>query len=81
MAESVLDRSATHLLEALGRKLWGFTPRLMPEIVKRLGGLGALGWFVADIDGPTNAMVIGTDPPAGAVRDKGSPIRIFTQQN
>jgi hypothetical protein len=49
MAESVLDRSATRLLEALGRKLWGFTPRLMREIVGRLGGLGALGWFVANM--------------------------------
>jgi serine/threonine-protein kinase len=43
--------------------------------------LTALGWNVIDLDGPTNAMVLGTDPPAGAVRDKGSNIRIFTQQN
>jgi beta-lactam-binding protein with PASTA domain len=43
--------------------------------------LSALGWNVIDVDGPTNAMVIGTDPPAGAVRDKGSNIRVFTQQN
>src|SRR5262245_46132689 len=47
MAASLLDRSATRLLEGLGRKLWGFSPRLMREIVGRLGGLGALGWFVA----------------------------------
>jgi len=49
MAEPVLDRWATRLLEALGRSLWGFSPRLMREIVGRLGPLGALGWFVANM--------------------------------
>jgi serine/threonine-protein kinase len=43
--------------------------------------LNARGWNVSTIAGPTTAAVIGTDPPAGSVRDKGSPIRIFTQQN
>jgi len=49
MAESVLDRWAKRLLEALGRSLWGFSPRLMREIVGRLGPLGALGWFLANM--------------------------------
>jgi len=49
MAESALDRWATGLLEALGRRLWGFSPRLMREIVARLGPLGALGWFIANM--------------------------------
>jgi serine/threonine-protein kinase len=43
--------------------------------------LTARGWYVSTIAGPSTAAVIGTDPPAGSVRDKGSPIRIFTQQN
>jgi beta-lactam-binding protein with PASTA domain len=43
--------------------------------------LGARGWDVSAIEGPTTGAVIGTDPPAGSVRDKGSPIRIFTQRN
>src|SRR5262245_32356633 len=49
MAASTLERSAVGLLEALGRQLWGFSPRLMPEIVGRLGPLGALGWFAANM--------------------------------
>src|SRR6185503_18619269 len=49
MAGSVLEGPATRLLEALGRRLWGFSPRLMREIVRRLGSFGALGWFVANM--------------------------------
>ena len=45
----VLRLGATRLLEALGRSLWGFSPRLMKEIVGRRGPLGALGWFLANM--------------------------------
>ncbi len=43
--------------------------------------LVAAGWSVSSIVGPSGGRVLATDPPAGAQRPKGSPIRIITQQN
>jgi len=43
--------------------------------------LVAAGWTVTAIVGPSGGRVLATDPPAGAQRPKGSPIRIITQQN
>jgi alkylhydroperoxidase family enzyme len=49
MAPSALERGATAILEALGRRLWGFPPRLMAPIVAELGPLRALGWFARNM--------------------------------
>jgi hypothetical protein len=49
MAERGTDRVATRVLEGLGRRLWGFPPRLMPPIVAQLGALPALGWFLRNM--------------------------------
>jgi hypothetical protein len=49
MAERGLDGFAVGLLEALGKRLWGFHPRLMPAIVAELGAVGALTWFAANM--------------------------------
>lgn len=44
-----LDRFASAVLEGLGRRLWGFPPRLMPVIVGRLGAVRALLWFAGNM--------------------------------
>jgi hypothetical protein len=49
MAERGLDGVAVGLLEALGKQLWGFTPRLMSSIVAELGPAAAVTWFVANM--------------------------------
>ncbi|OLT21943.1 hypothetical protein BJF78_33565 [Pseudonocardia sp. CNS-139] len=49
MAEGGLHRFAVRLLESLGKKLWGFPPRLMPYLVAKLGPIGALSWFAANM--------------------------------
>jgi hypothetical protein len=49
MAERGLDGIAVGTLEALGKRLWGFTPRLMSSIVAELGPAGALTWFAANM--------------------------------
>lgn len=48
-AERAVDRAAVRLLEGLGRRLWGFPPRLMAPIVAQLGAGRALGWFVRNM--------------------------------
>lgn len=45
----ILDRAAVGVLHGLGRRLWGFPPRLMPALVARRGALRTLGWFVANM--------------------------------
>ena len=37
------------VLESLGQALWGFRPRLMREIVARLGTVGSLAWFARNM--------------------------------
>jgi hypothetical protein len=48
-AVSIQKRVAVGVLEGVGRHLWGFAPNLMPVIVDRLGGAGALAWFVRNM--------------------------------
>jgi len=45
MASSGLERGVTALLEGVGKRLWGFPPRLMAPIVEQLGPVRALRWF------------------------------------
>ncbi len=40
---------ARTVLESLGQTLWGFRPRLMREIVERLGSAGSLAWFARNM--------------------------------
>lgn len=49
MAERAQERLATKALELLGRRLWGFPPRLMGPIVHQLGAVKALGWFARNM--------------------------------
>ncbi|GAA5136517.1 hypothetical protein [Pseudonocardia adelaidensis] len=49
MAERGADRVAVRVLEGLGKRLWGFPPRLMAPIVSQLGAVQALGWFVRNM--------------------------------
>jgi hypothetical protein len=46
---TVFERAAQGLLEGVGKRLWGFRPRLMVKIVSELGALGALLWFVRNM--------------------------------
>lgn len=45
----MLDRAAVRVLHGLGRRLWGFQPRLMEALVLQNGGLSMLGWFVRNM--------------------------------
>jgi hypothetical protein len=49
MAERGLDQLAVRGLESLGKRLWGFPPRLMAHIVAELGPIGALTWFASNM--------------------------------
>jgi hypothetical protein len=49
MVERALERLAVGVLEALGRQLWGFSPRLMSYVVAELGPVGALTWFAGNM--------------------------------
>lgn len=49
MAERGLDAVPVGLLEALGKQLWGFPPRLMSSIVAELGPGPALTWFAVNM--------------------------------
>lgn len=49
MASSAVDRVATAVLEWNVRRLWGFPPRLVREIVADLGPYGAVAWFGRNI--------------------------------
>lgn len=45
----MLESATAWLLESVGRRLWGFAPRLMPVIAQHLGGVGALAWFARNM--------------------------------
>ncbi|HYH31681.1 MAG TPA: hypothetical protein VD903_14980 [Pseudonocardia sp.] len=49
MAGRGVDRLVVRLLEGLGRRLWGFPPRLMAPLVDQMGAAEALGWFVRNM--------------------------------
>ena len=49
MTQNGLERLVTGLLAAMCRALWGFTPRMIPHIVHRLGPGRALAWFAANM--------------------------------
>jgi hypothetical protein len=49
MADRAVDRATIRLLEGLGRRLWGFPPRLTGPIVDELGTMAALGWFAGNM--------------------------------
>lgn len=51
MTDPLPQRLATWILERVGATLWGFEPRLMRFIVRRLGAVGALLWFVRNMPG------------------------------
>ncbi|MDQ3577354.1 MAG: hypothetical protein M3443_07070 [Actinomycetota bacterium] len=46
MVTSARERGATAVLEGIGNRLWGFPPKLMAPIVRQLGPLRALRWFL-----------------------------------
>lgn len=46
MVARLLERGVTAVLEGIGKRLWGFPPRLMAPIVAHLGALRALCWFL-----------------------------------
>lgn len=45
----IIDRAAVGVLHSLGKRLWGFPPRLMAALVERGGALRTLGWFVRNM--------------------------------
>lgn len=45
----MLDGVAVRVLHALGKRLWGFEPRLMAALVRQNGGLGTLAWFARNM--------------------------------
>ncbi|MEJ3656410.1 hypothetical protein WEH80_25910 [Actinomycetes bacterium KLBMP 9759] len=49
MAARRLDGLAVRVLEEIGRRLWGFPPRLMSYIVAHLGAVPALVWFLRNM--------------------------------
>jgi hypothetical protein len=48
MAESKLERLITRAIWTMCRALWGFSPRMIPHIVHRMGPLRALVWFAVN---------------------------------
>jgi hypothetical protein len=48
MAEGKLERLITRAIWAMCRALWGFSPRMIPHIVHRMGPLRSLVWFAAN---------------------------------
>lgn len=49
MTQNRSERLATGLLETMCRAMWGFTPKMIKHIVRRLGPLGAPAWFAANM--------------------------------
>lgn len=49
MASSATQRGVTAILEGIVRRLWGFPPRLLGEIVADLGPLRALAWVTRNM--------------------------------
>jgi hypothetical protein len=65
--KKTMDSFAIFLLENLGFKLLGFKPKLMKNIVERLGGFRSLRWFVANMFPARMPVIISTItmlPPA-----------------
>jgi hypothetical protein len=48
MAENRLERLITRAIWTMCRALWGFSPRMIPHIVHRMGPIRALRWFAAN---------------------------------
>lgn len=49
MTQSWPERLVTGLLEAVCRAMWGFTPKMIRHIVRRLGPVGAPVWFATNM--------------------------------
>jgi alkylhydroperoxidase family enzyme len=49
MRQSWPERLVTGLLETMCRAMWGFTPKMVRHIVRRLGPVGAPVWFAANM--------------------------------
>lgn len=48
MVESRLERLIIRVVWGMCRTLWGFSPRMIPHIVHRMGPLRALVWFASN---------------------------------
>jgi hypothetical protein len=46
VATSAFQRCALAVLEGIGKRRWGYPPRLMAPVVAQLGAFGALRWFL-----------------------------------
>lgn len=49
MASKWLDGFARRVLEEKPRRMWGFSPRLMPVLVERLGPARSVIWFMSNM--------------------------------
>jgi alkylhydroperoxidase family enzyme len=49
MTHGELERLVTRVLEALCRVMWGFAPRVIPQIVRQLGPGGSVVWFATNV--------------------------------
>jgi hypothetical protein len=48
MAQRTLERLTTRAIWTMCRALWGFSPRMIPHIVHRMGPFRALRWFASN---------------------------------
>jgi hypothetical protein len=48
MAESALERLIIRVLWTMCRAIWGFSPRMIPHIVRRMGPVAATVWVAAN---------------------------------
>ena len=49
MAHRPLDRTVVGILEAMGRRMWGFPPQIMALVVAEMGATGAALWFARNM--------------------------------
>lgn len=49
MEQNRLEGLVTRVLHALCRALWGYSPRMIPHIVHRMGPVRAVVWFAANM--------------------------------
>ncbi|WP_028926254.1 hypothetical protein [Pseudonocardia acaciae] len=49
MAVTWLNRLALAVLDAAPRRMWGFSPRLMPVLAERLGPARSSAWFMSNM--------------------------------
>jgi hypothetical protein len=49
MASRWLNRVALRVLEGKPRRMWGFSPRLMPVLLERLGPVRSVRWFLSNM--------------------------------